>query len=371
MGQAPPGDSYNDDGRGVPLVAGAGDMTAGRVVPTKYTTAPTKLSRPDDVIIGIRASIGMRAQSSEEVCLGRGVAALRPGPEVDRGYLWHWIEASASRLAAKGRGATFLQVGRQDIAEMEIPVPPVEEQRRIAGILDLTDALRAKRRASIAQLDELIQSVFLDSYTRPLSGAEMTTLNELAEDTRGSFVNGPFGSGLLTSELRRDGVPVIYIRDIRAGEYQRVSTACVQPQKARQLWVCKVLPGDVLVAKVGDPPGAAAVYPEGEAEAIVTQDVIRIRVARDRAVPSFLAAYLNSSIGKRKVAGITVQATRARFALGEFKKITFELPSLAAQLAFAERITAIESVRSKVRASLPQLDSLLASLRGRAFSGDL
>src|SRR5262249_4437952 len=161
--------------------------------------------------------------------------------------------------------------------------------------------------------------------------------------------NGPFGSELLTEELQEEGVPVIYIRDIRDGEYARVSTSYVTERKARDLAVCATRPGDVLVAKVGDPPGVAAVYPEGQPAGIVTQDVIRIRVLRDTAFPEFIAAYLNSAVGRCKVAGITIRATRARFALKDFKALNVELPPIAFHYEFAYRVNAIERVRAEQR----------------------
>ena len=103
-------------------------------------------------------------------------------------------------------------------------------------------------------------------------------LATLALNKKGSFTNGPFGSDLLTTEIQEFGVPIIYIRDIRNGNYQRVSKAFVTAEKAKQLSVCKVNSGDVLIAKVGDPPGISAIYPNNEPQAIITQDVIRIKV---------------------------------------------------------------------------------------------
>ena len=224
--------------------------------------------------------------------------------------------------------------------------------------------------AALTQLDSLAQSIFLDVQLLPGNG-HLVPLSATAESSRGSFVNGPFGSDLLTNELTTQGIPVIYIRDIRDGEYQRVSTNCVSAEKARKLSVCSVRPGDVLIAKVGDPPGTAAIYPYGAEPAIITQDVVRIRVDPSRYVPEFLVGYLNSEIGRRKVAEITVQATRARFSLRDFKQLMVELPSLPIQKRFASRITAIENLKATQRAALTELDSLFASLQHRAFRGEL
>ena len=168
MGQAPKGDSYNSTRSGYPLIAGAGDFGELTPAPKQYTDAPTKLSRPGDLILCIRATIGDRNWSDKEYCLGRGVAGLRAkAAALSQAYLGHWLDHAAPVIRARGRGATFLQVSKGDIASLQISLPALSEQKRIAGILDAADALRAKRREALAQLDTLLQSTFLDMFGDP------------------------------------------------------------------------------------------------------------------------------------------------------------------------------------------------------------
>ena len=157
MGQAPAGDSYNTDGLGLPLIAGAGDFGETYPAAKKFTTAPGKLCAPGDIILGIRASIGEKVLADREYCLGRGVAGLRARRGLDDRYLWHWLTGIVPILAAKSKGATFKQVNREDIGELTLELPSLGEQRRIAEVLDRAEALRAKRRAALAQVDTLTQ----------------------------------------------------------------------------------------------------------------------------------------------------------------------------------------------------------------------
>src|SRR5437868_3360471 len=181
MGQAPPGESYNTLGQGWPLIAGAGDFHGDLPSPKKYTTQPSRLTRSADIVLGIRASIGEKVLADGEYCLGRGVASIRPSHQVDRRYLWHWLTSNSQALAAKGRGATFKQVNRQDISEMVISLPRVEEQRRIAEVLDQADNLRAKRRETIALLGDLAESVFLDMFGDATTDWSVGKLGDNAE----------------------------------------------------------------------------------------------------------------------------------------------------------------------------------------------
>ena len=159
--------SYNHTGDGLPLIAGAGDFGELYPAPKKFTTSPGKTCAPGDVVLGIRATIGEKVLADNTYCLGRGVAGLRAGPHLNRRYLWHWLTHVTPNLAAKAKGATFKQVNRDDIGELRMALPPLPEQRRIATILDQADALRTKRRAALAKLDELTQSIFLDMFGDP------------------------------------------------------------------------------------------------------------------------------------------------------------------------------------------------------------
>jgi type I restriction enzyme S subunit len=157
----------------------------------------------------------------------------------------------------------------------------------------------------------------------------------LAKKERHSFVNGPFGSDLLTSEITETGVPIIYIRDLTPNKYSRVSQSCVTEQKAKQLSAFQTSPGDVLIAKVGDPPGVATVYPENEPLGIVTQDVIRIKPDEQVVLSEYLAYVLNSNFMGAIIDQISVASTRTRISLGDFKQIRLFTPPLSEQKAIA------------------------------------
>lgn len=170
MGQAPVGTSYNNNGEGLALIAGAGDFGNLTPSPKKHTTKPSKICKADDLILCIRATIGDLNWSDKEYCLGRGVAGLRPiSNKLDKHYLWHFINANKSQLEAKGSGSTFKQVSKSDIEEWSIPLPPLPEQKRIAAILDKADSLRRKNQEAIQLADKFLQAVFFDMFGDPVT----------------------------------------------------------------------------------------------------------------------------------------------------------------------------------------------------------
>ncbi|WP_158618880.1 restriction endonuclease subunit S [Legionella qingyii] len=173
MGQAPKGSSYNDVAEGYPLIAGAGDFGISTPNPKKHTVEPTRLSQVGDLILCIRATIGDLNWSDDEYCLGRGVAGLRPLPDkVDKNYLWHFLQSYKDELQKKGTGSTFKQISRLHIEELEVPLPALKEQKRIAAILDKADAVRRKRQQAIELSEQLLRSVFLDMFGDPVSNSK-------------------------------------------------------------------------------------------------------------------------------------------------------------------------------------------------------
>jgi type I restriction enzyme S subunit len=200
-------------------------------------------------------------------------------------------------------------------------------------------------------------------------------LVELVATHQHSFVNGPFGSDLLTSELVEEGIPVVYIRDIKEEGYKRVSEWCVTQEKAQQLAFCNVLPGDVIVAKVGDPPGIAAVYPQGEVPGIVTQDVIRMRLNPSKALPEYMCWLLNSAYAQTAIDQISVESTRTRVGLGEYKQMRLHLPPLSEQATIStylgSKIGRLNSLAQKARHGITLLKARRSALIAAAVTGQI
>ena len=303
--------------------------------------------------------------------IGSTLAVLRPiaANTLSPAFLSRFLEGNFDYLQRTATGATIPHVSKDALNSLQIPVPPLAEQERIVKLLDEGDELRKLRAQADRRTADLILALFHKMFGDPVF--PKVALRELATQERNSLTNGPFGSDLLSSELTDSGVPVIYIRDISSGNYERKSTVCVMPAKATELDFCNAKPGDVLVAKVGSPPGIAAVYPAKEPHAIVTQDVIRIRPNVELALPVYVEGFLKSSLGLGEVRNITIQATRQRFSLGQFKEIKVPLPPLSLQKEFAARVSEIRAVQAEQAASRRRLDDLFQSMLHRAFKGEL
>jgi type I restriction enzyme, S subunit len=366
MGQAPPGDSYNSHREGLPLIAGAGDFSAGRISPGKFTTMPTKITRAGSIVLSIRASIGAKVWADGEFCLGRGVAGLEPGPLLDPNYLWHSLTFLTPALVMKGRGATFLQVTRDDIADLSMDMPSLEEQRRIAAILDQADALRAKRRQVLAHLDALSRSIFRDMFGDPGEWPDrwsMATIGDAAASVQygTSAKAGAVGAwpilrmGNITDRGRIDSTDLKYL-DLADADISKYT----------------VRRGDLLFNRTNsaEKVGKAAVVRD-ETPFALAGYLVRVRM-RPIADPEFVSAYLGSDHGRAIRRGMAKLAVnQANISASELKKIPIALPPMDLQRRFARLVAKIESQRSRIEASLAKDGELFEVLQSRAFSGQL
>ena len=143
------------------------------------TDAPSRarqIIRSGDVLVStVRPNLNAVGRVPVELdgaTASTGFCVLRPRSEVaDGAYLFYWVRSPrfVGEMVRRATGASYPAVSDRIVCESKIPLPPLDEQKRIAGILDAADALRAKRREALAQLDTLLQSTFLDMFGDPVT----------------------------------------------------------------------------------------------------------------------------------------------------------------------------------------------------------
>ena len=120
----------------------------------------------------------------------------------------------------------------------------------------------------------------------------IATLGEVAEKEKGSFVDGPFGSNLKTSDYVKKGVPIIRIQNVRPNRFLSKDIKYLSPEKAAELHRHNYRPGDLIITKLGDPCGVACIAPESAGEGIIVADVIRFRGDKKRIDHLFLSYFI-------------------------------------------------------------------------------
>ncbi|MFB8004787.1 restriction endonuclease subunit S [Nocardia sp. NPDC056000] len=373
MGQAPPGDSYNTDGNGLPLIAGAGDFNGQGISPKKYTTNPSKRAQPGDLILGIRASIGEKRIADRQYALGRGVASIRPTQRLDHRYLWHWLDYVSEELASKGRGATFKQVNRQDIGELRIDNLPLSSQQRIARMLDKADALRAMRRRAVDLLDSLAQSLFYDMFDTPIESQwENYRFSELVTEFR-------YGTSNKSTD---SGYPALRIPNVIGGgiDLTEIKTVPVSPHELERL---RLQDGDLLFVRTNGSPenvGRCATFTTSNVsglefhpnEWIYASYLIRARLNLSMVDSTYIREFMLGPTGRAMLREHSkTSAGQFNINIDGLSSVIVPVPPIAAQRSYADKLSELAKHRAMASVHLARLDNLFNSLQSRAFRGEL
>lgn len=285
---------------------------------------------------------------------------------LDDGYLFRFLPAALKKIEDVTPFVTVKHLSVKAIRDIEIPLPPIAEQRRIAEVLDRAEALRAKRRAALAELDALTQSLFLDLFGDPATnpkGWPIRVIRDLLE----SASYGTSEKSGATGEF-----PVLRMNNIsRTGEMDFTDLKFMdleESQHERYL----VRSGDLLFNRTNsvDLVGKTGVYREVKPMAYAGY-LIRLRVTKENH-PEYLAAFLNSAYSKAMLRGMCKSIIgMANINATEIQGMKIPSPPLALQQEFARRVAAVEKLKQAQRSALTELDALFATLQHRAFRGEL
>ncbi|MCU8258084.1 restriction endonuclease subunit S [Vibrio vulnificus] len=189
MGQAPPGTECNKSGQGTIFVK-AGEFGVKFPEVKEWTTKPLKFAKTGDTLLCVVGATCGKVNRAIDCSIGRSVAAIRPNTEVlDSSYLYYFISSWSEKLRLMSQGAAQTVINKDMINSLEIPLPPLDEQKRIAAILDKADAIRQKRKQAIALADEFLRSVFLEMFGDPVTnpkGWEVKALSEFSKVVTGN-----------------------------------------------------------------------------------------------------------------------------------------------------------------------------------------
>ena len=414
QGQSPPGETYNNDGLGLPFLQGKAEF--GDTYPTavKWCSAPTKVAEVDDVLISIRAPVGPTNLCPEKSCIGRGLAALRPRSNISPKFVLYSLRSSEQELRTNSTGTTFDAIRGDDLRSHPVPLPPLAEQRRIVAEIEtqftrldasvaalrraqanlkryrasvLKDACEGRLVPSEAELarsegrwyepaDVLLERIMAErrarwesqekrrgKYKEPSApdtsdlpelpeGWVWTTLEPLLSLDRSGIKTGPFGSLLKKHEHRDSGVPVFGIENIREMEFVPGNKIYVTPAKAKELSQFDVKEKDILISRSGT-VGEACVVPEGEGDARFSTNIMRLSLLSGYAHPRYFCLLFNGSPEVlEQVSELCGGSTRSFLNGNILRSLVFPLPPLAEQRRIVAEVERRLSVVQQAEATV-------------------
>ena len=158
-GQSPPGNSYNATGSGMPFYQGKAEFGESFIgEPAKWTTEPKRIAEYGDILMSVRAPVGPVNLTTQRVCIGRGLAAIRPFPDfLFTHYAFYVLRSLESHITGT-TGAVFASIDKASIAKIKIPLPPLETQQAIVAELDEEQAAVDHARRLAARMEQRIQN---------------------------------------------------------------------------------------------------------------------------------------------------------------------------------------------------------------------
>lgn len=326
------------------------------------------------VLFSSRAPIGHVALNTVPMATNQGFKSFIPKKErVHANFLFHWLRTNRSYLESLGNGATFKEVSKAIVSRIEIQLPPLPEQRRLAEILDRAEALRAKRRAALAELDVLVQSIFLEIFGDPATNPKGWPAKQLGDVAR-NVNNGVFRKN--PEYLQRDGrrVPVVWVEELfRRTPIDTRNSRRLLPTTT-ELEKYSLYSGDILFCRSSlklEGIAYSNVFLGDNGSALFECHLIRVSPRLDQISP----VYLNSLLRLPQMRAIAISkgktATMTTIDQAQLCSIPVMLPPLRVQREFAICVEAVDKLRATHQDSLTELDSLFASLQHLAFRGEL
>jgi len=245
------------------------------------------------VLLVTRTSVGKVAIAGIELCYSQDITALKPDlSKVTVDYLVQFLRTQEAYFKRRSRGATIKGVTKAVLENLEIPLPPIAEQKRIAAILDKAEELRGLRRMALGELDAIVQSIFLEMFGDPvtnLKGWKSKNLDECAERIQ----IGPFGTQLHQEDYIDNGIPAINPTHIKSGKILPDASFSVSIEKYQQLSQYHLKIDDVILGRRGE-MGRCAMVSEIENGWLCGTGSLFVRPKHESLNPVYLSFLLSS-----------------------------------------------------------------------------
>ena len=371
MGQSPEGESYNVSGRGEPLLNGPTEFGEKSPTPVQWTTSPTRFCAAGDILLCVRgATTGRKNLADRRYCIGRGLAAIRGKLDLAHTeFLWFALDLATEQILKEASGSTFPNIPGEKLEQVEIPLSPLAEQKRIAGILkEQMAAVERARRSAEGQLQaaEHLPPVYLRAVfdSDETQAWPKRKLGDVAVLERGKFTPRP------RNDPRYFGGPYKWIQ---IGEVEAAEKYILEHRGTLNelgLSVSKMFPKGTLVISIAASIGAVGIL---GFDSCMPDSLVGITPRAGLGDSEYLYYWL--SFAREHLESIAPQMAQANLKLGMLNPLELPIPPLAVQRRIAAQLSSqmasAERLRRTLAKQLDAINTLPSALLRRAFSGEL
>lgn len=373
------------------------------------------------------ATIGKTAIFGIDAATNQACAVAQPHDNIDAIFLHYYLKSQKQGFIDLGKGGAQPNISQTLIKAHPILLPPLTQQRRIVAHLDAIfghlDVLKEKLERIPELLKNFRQQVLTQAVTgeltrewregnkidfsfykrienynlkkkKPVKARGQKGLDEklvlfklpnewkwipqlkIVKDGANSISAGPFGTIFKAKDFRDKGVPIIFLRHVKKEGFNQNKPKYMDEEvweKFHQEY--SIAGGELLVTKLGDPPGEATVYPKDIGIAMITPDVMKSDLNENFALPAYVSYFFNSSVCKEFIANISFGMTRLRIDLTMFKSFPIPLPVIEEQTEIVKRVEELFNLANKIEDQFESLkikiDQFPQAVLTKVFRGEL
>lgn len=333
-----------------------------------------KVIQPGDVLLSrivphIRRSWVVSENADGRRQIGSGEWMIFRSDRFDPDYLRHFLISDVFHpqlmQTVAGVGGSLLRARPEGVKDISLFLPPLDEQKRIAAILDQADELRRKRQRAIDRLGQLGQAIFHDMFGDIRLGKnefQTLTLNEIADVRLGKMLDkGKSNGGTMRPYLRNANVRWF---DFDLGNVSEMEFS------DNELSRFSVKNGDLLICEGGE-PGRCAVWRDDPREIYYQKALHRARVKSEIVLPDFLSHWFFNAAQSGLLADSVTSATIAHLTGVKIKKLEIIIPPMSRQLEFVRRLNELENYMRIQHSAATLTFSMFNAVQHRAFRGEL
>lgn len=362
-------ESFNDRGEGLPLVR-IRDVVPG-VSDTYYSGEYSNefLLSDGDLLIGMDGDFNRARWNGGQALLNQRVCKITAKSEsLDQGYLYHFLPKALDKIHAETPAVTVKHLSVKGIRAIEIPLPPLPEQKRIAAILDKADAIRRKRQQAIQLADDFLRAVFLDMFGDPVTNPKGWEVR-----LSGELFSVPPRIGTTTPA---DGQGCLVVRVGEIGKQDINFSKCGRAQlKDSELERFILRSGDTVLARaIGSKRqlGKASFFSGYSESVYIDSHVMRLRPNVKICNPEWFYRFISSDGGKsllQKAGGET--AVQFNINAKQAASLLIPLPPIELQNEFIAFCQKYSKNKAHLSRQAGDFEVLFSSLSQKAFSGQL
>ena len=388
-------------GGNIPFITGA-DITNFNVYAKEARSFLTKeglksgrtaICDPNTILLVTRTCVGNVGIANETMGASQDLSPFNCGPKIHHEFLARYLLSISKQLVSQCRGTSIQGITRDFVRAIEIPLPPLHEQRKIAKILGSVDDVIEKTKAVIAQLKVVKQALLealltcgLDSsghLRNPLKSPhlfkqsplglipkewEVDKLGSVCARSGGSIQIGPFGSQLHSSDYREEGIPIITVEHLGENEIIHQNLPLVGEEDFKRLKKYHLKTGDLVFSRVGSIDRCAYVS-EKEDGWMFSGRCLRVRVGMKLIGSKFLSHQLNNTTHRNWLLKHSVGSTMHCLNTSILSSVPVIIPPLPEQREIVNIITENTQRIMAEERRLDQLEILIIGLMTILLTG--